>query len=83
MIEEQSPIVNCCQRVRFDTVFPNCHDCFQPRISTKTTTQTVMPLSTINNETAAIADGDTNLSRICFKEKEECRPSDSQLNTSE
>ncbi|CAF1344270.1 unnamed protein product, partial [Rotaria sordida] len=38
---------------------------------------------TINNETVAIADGDTNLSRICFKEKEECRPSDSQLNTSE
>ncbi|CAF1564850.1 unnamed protein product, partial [Rotaria sordida] len=53
-----SSLIHCCQRVRFDTVFPNCHDCFQPRISTKTTTQTVMPLSTINNETVAIADGD-------------------------
>ncbi|CAF4344080.1 unnamed protein product, partial [Rotaria sordida] len=74
---------NCCQHVRFDTVFPNCHDCFQLRISTKTTTQTAMPLSTINNETVAIADEDTNLLRICFKEKEEYRPSDSQLNTSE
>ncbi|CAF4108822.1 unnamed protein product, partial [Rotaria sordida] len=47
------------------------------------TTQHVIPPSTTNNETIAIASGDTNLSRIDFKEKEECTPYDSQFYTSD
>ncbi|CAF1078069.1 unnamed protein product [Rotaria sordida] len=50
--------------------------------SRTTTKHTILSLTT-NNETIAIANGDTNLSYIYFKEKEECTPSDSQLNTSE
>ena len=34
-------------------------------------------------KTIAIANGDTNLSRIDFKEKEECTPYDSQFYTNE
>ncbi|CAF1260566.1 unnamed protein product [Rotaria sordida] len=49
----------------------------------RTTTKHAIPSLTTNNETIAIANGDTNLSYIYFKEKEECTPSDSQLNTSE
>ncbi|CAF4277645.1 unnamed protein product, partial [Rotaria sordida] len=43
-----------------------------------TTTQQVIAPSTTNNETVAIDNGDTSLSCIYFKEKEECTPSDSQ-----
>ncbi|CAF4166018.1 unnamed protein product, partial [Rotaria sordida] len=48
-----------------------------------TTTKHAIPSLTTNNETIAIANGDINLSYIYFKEKEECTPSDLQLNTSE
>ena len=64
-------------------LYPNYHDHFRVRIPSRTTTQIVIPSSTTNNESIAIAGEDINLSRIHFKEKEECTPSDSQLNTSE
>ncbi|CAF3702829.1 unnamed protein product [Rotaria sordida] len=70
------------QRIRFNTIFPNYHDRFQLRIPSRTTTQIVIPSSTTNNESITIACKDINLSRIHFKEKEECTPSDAQLNTS-
>ncbi|CAF1333612.1 unnamed protein product [Rotaria sordida] len=66
------------QRIRFDTIFHNYHERFRPRIPAGTTTQTAIPPSTTNNETTAIAGGDTNLPR-----KEERTPSDSQSTTSE
>ncbi|CAF3962578.1 unnamed protein product, partial [Rotaria sordida] len=46
-------------------------------IPSRTTTQIVIPSSTTNNKSIAIAVEDINLSHIYFKEKEECTPSDS------
>ncbi|CAF3865377.1 unnamed protein product [Rotaria sordida] len=61
------------------TYLQQCQDTYE-----ETTTQRAIPSSTTNNETVAIANGDTNLSRIiCFKGKEEYTPSDSRFNTSE
>jgi hypothetical protein len=86
------------QRLRFETIFPNYHERFRPRVAAGTTTQTVIPPSTTNNETAAIgSSGDNNLPRMYFLlfsntikfiffyliGKEERTPSDSQSNASE
>ncbi|CAF1235793.1 unnamed protein product [Rotaria sordida] len=49
-----------------------------PFIHVCITTQHVILPSTTNNETVAIDNGDTSLSCIYFKEKEECTPFDSQ-----
>ncbi|CAF1179595.1 unnamed protein product, partial [Rotaria sordida] len=61
------------------TYLQQCQDTYE-----ETTTQHAIPSSTTNNETVAVANGDTNLSRIIyFKGKEEYTPSDSRFNTSE
>ena len=89
-------ILTHTQRFRFDTIFPNYHEHFRPRVAAGTTAQTALPASTTNNETAAIGGGDNNLPRTLFPSsinviyfliyligKEERTPSDSQSNSSE
>jgi hypothetical protein len=86
------------QRIRFETIFPNYHERFRPRVAAGTTTQTVIPPSTTNNETTTIggSSGDNNLPRMYLSYfhntikfifhiigKEERTPSDSQSNASE
>ncbi|CAF3899039.1 unnamed protein product [Adineta steineri] len=74
-------ILTHTQRIRFDTIFPNYHERFKPRIQTGPTTQTAILSSTTNNETASgsgTGSGDNNLPR-----KEERTPSDSQSNPCE
>ncbi|CAF1353573.1 unnamed protein product [Rotaria sordida] len=68
---------------RAPNLFPNYRDRFRLEISFRTTTPHVLPPSTTNNETVALANRDANLSCISFKEEKECTPSDSQLNPSE
>ena len=55
------------QRVRFDTIFPNYHERFRPRVPAGTTAQAAIPPSTTNNETTtATAAGENNLPRMSF-----------------
>lgn len=59
-------ILTHTQRLRFDTIFPNYHEHFRPRVAAGTTAQVALPPSTANNETAAIGGGDNNLPRMFF-----------------
>jgi hypothetical protein len=53
------------QRFRFETIFPNYHERFRPRVPAGTTAQTAIPPSTTNNEPTTIGgSGDNNLPRM-------------------
>lgn len=86
------------QQYRFNAIFSHFRDRFRPRAPPGATTQSALPSSTANNESAANngASGDGNLPRMCLayrstsspsfpcvSGKEERTPSDSQSTTSE
>ena len=59
-------ILTHTQRFRFETIFPNYHEHFRPRVAAGATAQATLPPSMATNEAAAIGGGDNNLPRRNF-----------------